>query len=123
MSTVIWLFVASLVALIIIIQVGVRYLYGYKIDEEHIHVCLFNKIPIVKIPYSEIESISEISFKETLIPENLIDYLTVIRFGNRIWGRAIKIKTKRPLFKIWFLTPDDTDQFMLVYEVNKRLKK
>ena len=86
-----------------------RYLYSYTISKDSIRVVLFGKIPLFRIPFSNIAEIRKISFKEALID---IEYFSTLRFGNRIWGDGVLIRRKEGFFKIIVITPDNADEFI-----------
>lgn len=90
-------------------QVISRYIYNYKISKNSIKIVLFGKIPLFRIPFSNIMEIRKISFKEALSND---EYFLALRFGNRMWGECVLIRKKKGLFKVILITPDKADEFI-----------
>jgi len=86
-----------------------RYLYDYRISKTCIKIVLLAKIPLFRIPFSNIIEIRKISFKEGLGND---DSYSALKFGNRIWGEGVLIRRKKGLFKKVLITPDKPDEFI-----------
>lgn len=84
-----------------------RYLYGYRLGDEGIEIVLFKVIPIKRIRYDRITGVRSISSARMWLD---LDYLFVVRFGNRVWGPAVLIFRRRGLPIV--ITPDNVDEFV-----------
>jgi len=91
-----------------------RYIYGYRLSDESIQIVLLNVVPINRIRYDRITGIRRVSSREMWLD---LDYLFVVRFGNRVWGPAVLIFRRRWLPIV--ITPDNAEEF--VRELRQRV--
>src|SRR5947209_18400895 len=68
-----------------------RYIFDYKIEGDSIAVKLFSTISIMQIRINDILEIRERSFRELMMPS------FAMRFGNRLCGQRVVIRTMRGL--------------------------
>ena len=100
----------------ILFQYSARHVYNYEINESDIKIVLFGTLPIVRLPFSDIIEVREISFKEALT-----NNFFALRFGNRVWGSIVLIRKSTGLFKSIIITPDNYETFM--NDVNQHITR
>jgi hypothetical protein len=106
--------IAALTLLILsgsLFQLFGRYLYNYYIEEDSIKVILSGRVTLGHIPFSSVQEIRKVSFKEALLPNGLAGFLA-LRIGNRVWGEILLIRRKKGIFKNILITPNSSDEFV-----------
>lgn len=88
-------------------QYIVKYIYNYRIKNNEIQIVLFNKIPLKRIHYKDIECI--IKMDQQYPSLNMIGAQA---WGNRIWGDFVLIKRYKGILKQIIITPDKADDFI-----------
>lgn len=91
-------------------QLGLRFIYGYSIEEHSLNIKLFRTFSIYKIPFRDIIDIRRAKFSD-LTPLKNLRSLFILRLGNRIWGNEVII-TRKSLSKQVVITPDDAEAFV-----------
>ena len=109
-----WGMIVALLGFILTITVVVygyqrigRLVITYKIGKDDVTIALLNRIPVVRIPLSNIVEVEEVSFSRTNDP-----YFRTLRFGNRMLGNYVKIRIKSGVFLSLIVTPDDPPEFV-----------
>lgn len=100
--------VATLGAILVLgaVVFGLRFLYGYRIENGAIEFVLFQIVPIYHLPVDHIESIRKASWNELGI-----DFRT-IRLGNLLARECVLIQKRRGWFRRLVITPGDADGFV-----------
>ena len=80
-------------------------IYNYGLTSARFEVRLFNRFPIYTIALHDITSVAPRRFAIG----NLAATFTTLRFGNRIFGRAIVIERRNSFPRYLVVTPDDPD--------------
>ncbi len=80
-------------------------IYNYALTSARFEVRLFNRVPIYTIALHDITRVAPCRFAIG----NLAATFTTLRFGNRIFGRAIVIERRNSFPRYLVVTPDDPD--------------
>lgn len=99
-------FIGILAAFVFYYAFALRYIYRYQLGESGIEGRWFG-IRTLYVPYSNVEEVEVISFRESL------DYgMRTVRAGNRFGGPVVVVKRRSSWFRnTVLLTPDDSQLF------------
>ena len=87
-------------------QCAGRYVYNYQVTDRGIEIVLFGKLPIKRIPFSNIAEVRMGPTAREMLP------FKGIAVGNRVWGQTVLVRQKTGLVKRLFITPDNPEQFV-----------
>ncbi len=80
-------------------------IYNYALTSARFEVRLFDRVPIYTIALHDITGVAPWRFAVG----DLAATFTTLRFGNRIFGRAIVIERRTSFPRYLVVTPDDPD--------------
>jgi hypothetical protein len=97
--------------LIVLLQVGARYIWNYKLGQQGIDFVLFGLFVIKRIRYEDIEEASEVPWSRTWFFG--ADTIRTHGLGNRFFGRVVSIRQQNwILHRFVLITPDGIDGFL-----------
>jgi hypothetical protein len=99
-------FIPFAIAMFVLSQMFLRYVYNYDVKGDRVRVVLFRLIPCMTIRITDIREIEERS------PLELWKLTPVLKFGNRLWGDCVLIQKKRGLIRSIVITPDNAHEFV-----------
>lgn len=100
--------VVALVLALAIAQATLRFVYSYALTERRFEVRLFGRFAIYGIARDSIVGAAACRLGR----ENFSRAFTTLRFGNRIFGRAVVIERRAMFPRFVVVTPDDPDAFL-----------
>lgn len=110
---VISIFVFLLLAVMLVAQYLLRFVYNYHITEKYIEMRIVGLIPLYRIPIGSISRIDIITFKDAYLSISFGGIFTTFRCGNRLWGEGVVLIEKETGFiKKLLITPDQPKQFV-----------
>lgn len=99
---------AASIGSVLLYQVFARTIISYHIGTHGLEVKVFGLIRVIRLPFRRVKSIELIGFRTALIQD-----FTTLRFGNRIWGQLVRVKTRAGLYRAIIITPDNAEKFVL----------
>jgi hypothetical protein len=85
---------------------GLRFLYGYRVENNAVEIVLLHVLPVYRVPIDEIELIKKASWSELGLGGS------TLRLGNRLAGQCVLIQKRDGWFRRIVITPDDADGFI-----------
>ncbi len=95
----------------LVLQYGLRYLYGYNISQTGLEIKVLNLFIVKTISFEEIIS-AEILPPSRVFPWTSLKMFFALRLGNRLWGNFVLIERNRGVFRQIILTPDNASKFI-----------
>jgi len=95
----------------LILQYGLRCLYGYNISRNGLEFKVFRLLVVKTIPFKEIVS-AEVLPPVKVFPWTSFKMFFALRLGNRIWGDFVLIERDRGIFRRIILTPENGSEFI-----------
>lgn len=103
--------------ILLLVMFALKYIYDYEIRDQCIQISLFRLIPLSRIKYRDIDSISVISFLEIGLAG------LTLRLGNRFIKSAVLIQKKRGFRRV-IITPAWPEEFVSnVFKKRPELRK
>lgn len=120
LSLIIGISLVGIIFGVILADAIMRFTFQHQITGVGLEIALFGKIPLKRIPFSNIVEVRKVSFKETLSLKNFFGALRFGIFRLRHVVVLVRLKEGIRIFpfpdiygrKILFLFPDDPDGFI-----------
>jgi hypothetical protein len=93
---------------------GLRFVYGYRIEDRDVAIVLFHVLPLYRIPFDNIEEIRKASLPE------LATGGFAMRLGNRLTWQGVLIVKRSGWPRRTVITPSDPDAFVRLVEAGLR---
>ncbi len=85
---------------------GCSYVYDYSLKDEKLRFLLFRFIPLAFIRLRSIKSV------ETIASSDISIFDPAFRCGNRLVEKCLRIRMKRGVIQIMYITPQDPDRLL-----------
>jgi len=90
------------------IQYGGSYVVQYELGERSLEVKLFNSVTILKVPYSDTDTVQMVTFWESFKPHVGWHFFNRVFYENAVF---IKRKSFSPFCRI-LITPSNPEEFL-----------
>lgn len=106
-----WL-VALVLACMLAVQVGLRFVITYELSQHEMRVMLFRIIKLSVVQFSDIASVEVMSFARLLVLSIKGKLFWAARAGNRLYSREVVVVRRRPgRGRALILSPDCPEDF------------
>jgi hypothetical protein len=99
-------FTATLILIAFCYQRYGRLFITYRLTERGLEICLLNLIVLFRVKKSDIAGVDEVSFFDSSG-----HYFRTLRFGNRLWGRCVRVRKVSGIVRNVIITPNNPREF------------